>query len=115
MVLKVDEEKIASGDEADDGHCPTHHEPVDSAAIVRAEIAADACEDRHLQAESPLNASGQDESDSRNPDGDDGGDYLERIHLVNVVDAADAEECHHQEAAAGAEVADIDADHDHAD
>ena len=41
--------------------------------------------------------------------------HLERIHLVDVVDAADAEQRHDQESAAGAEVADIDAHHDHAD
>ena len=82
---------------------------------MRAEVAADAGQNRHLEAESPLHPVRQNEGHRGNADGDDRGDDLQGIHLVNVVDAADAEESHDEKAAACAEVADVDADDDHAD
>ena len=84
-------EEVRGGHESDGGDRPAHDGLVDQPAIVRADVSADCGEDRHLEAEAPLYASGKDERYRGDSDGDRSGEHFQRVHLVDIVNAANSE------------------------
>src|SRR5579871_4088263 len=67
----IQHEEISRSDEADDGNGPAHCALVDPAAEVCANVSADCGENRHLDAEAPLDAVSQNEGGCGDADGDD--------------------------------------------
>src|SRR6478736_2673668 len=100
-------EEVGCGHETNGGNGSAHDGLIDKAAIVCADISAQGSQKSHLEAKAPFHASCEDEGHCWNADRDRGSEHFQRIHLVDVVNAAEAEECHDEEAATGAEVADV--------
>jgi len=108
-------EEIPGRGETDQCHCPAQEALVYFAAVVRGEVTSECGEGCHFEAETPFNPLCRDEGDGRNSDRNSRGEDLQRIHLMDVMNTADAEKSHHKESTTCGEVANINADYEHAD